>query len=313
MSLRVAASIAIAFTAVALGSTAYADKPKIAVLGLEVESKGGSVDQGSTRLAKELTEGFRYSARSGRSKYAQAANSNRELIDEKLMKGCDAEQPSCMAQIGVEVSADFLLYGRIDKVAAGYQVTIKILDVAKQTESAPWRELIPSSAVRDNPRNWAIKRYGSIIGDEPAPLAQPIKPVSTPESSKPLPDPPKLKESSSGNGWKSAAWASGAVTVVLGASFTVSALELQKVDGGKECTGAKAGSFACKNGETLQTVTYVTGPAAAAAALFTGFAIYKSSRSSKERATQAGRKRRSFEVTPVVSADGAGATVRFDW
>src|SRR5690606_39007245 len=105
------------------GSSALA-RPKVAVLGLEVT---GTIDQASTTVARELTEGLRSRARSGDGPYQLAPNSNRELIDEKLIKQCDDEAAACMAEIGQEVGADFLIYGRVAKEGAGYRVTLHVL------------------------------------------------------------------------------------------------------------------------------------------------------------------------------------------
>src|SRR5438094_6157820 len=132
-------------------SPAYADKPKIAVLGLEVQTNGATADPESTLIAKWLTTGMRNRA-SGRGPYQLAANSARELIDEKLMKGCENEKPDCMAQIGAELHADFLLYGRIDKMIKNdvsvFQVSLKLLDVANKKDLVPYKNFVPVNTAK---------------------------------------------------------------------------------------------------------------------------------------------------------------------
>src|SRR4051812_36981721 len=82
-----------------LGSAAFAgNKPKIAVLGIEVV--GGEVTTADAQIAKELTEALRGRAKVGTGPYEMAPGSDKELIDEKLLKNCDTEAPACMASIG---------------------------------------------------------------------------------------------------------------------------------------------------------------------------------------------------------------------
>src|SRR4029078_9486328 len=65
-------------------SSAFAGKQKIAVLGLEVKHTG-SIDQQSTVVAHDLTEGLRTQAKAGTGPFVEAANSEQELIDQKVM------------------------------------------------------------------------------------------------------------------------------------------------------------------------------------------------------------------------------------
>lgn len=114
----------------AFAGSAFA-KPKIAVLGIEVQ------DQSSTQVGKDLTDQLRAQARSGSGKYELASNSDKELVDEKLMNSCDTELPACMAPIGAAIGASRLLYGHVRKVAGNYIVDLQLLIVdQKQREKA---------------------------------------------------------------------------------------------------------------------------------------------------------------------------------
>src|SRR5215212_5659983 len=93
-----------------------AAKPKIAILGLEVVVSGAKADPKDTQHAALLTEALRQRSRSGAGTFELAPNSNRELIDEKLAGNCDTEALVCMAPIGINLGADYLLYGRIVRV-----------------------------------------------------------------------------------------------------------------------------------------------------------------------------------------------------
>src|SRR5258706_1591605 len=139
-----------------VGSPAFADRPgdrpKIAVLGLEVQTNGATADPESTRIAKWLTQGLRNRATANRGQYQLAPNSARELLDEKLMKECMTEKPECMAVIGNEVQADFLLFGRIDKMIkndiSAFQVTLKLLDVQNKQELTPLKQFVPVNTAK---------------------------------------------------------------------------------------------------------------------------------------------------------------------
>ena len=99
---------------------------KIAILGLEVF---GAIDIAATDVARELTTALRSAAANG--PYAIAPNSDKELIDEKLMNDCPDEGRACMTKIGRALNADHLLYGRITRrsPSGGYQVSLWLLNV----------------------------------------------------------------------------------------------------------------------------------------------------------------------------------------
>src|SRR5262245_37545134 len=84
---------------------AHADKPKIAVLGLEVTpGPGGAIDPGAVLIAKEVTRELRQRMQLPACPYAVAPNSNKELLDEKLLMSCDSEGLDCMVLIGVALA-----------------------------------------------------------------------------------------------------------------------------------------------------------------------------------------------------------------
>src|SRR5207249_3521260 len=73
------------------------------------------------------------------------------------------------------------------------------------------------------------------------------------------------------------------------------------------------------NGDKWQTRAYAYGFGLAITAVFTGYFAYKGFISKSERApagATTGRRSkppRNLVVTPVVTPDGAGATLRLDW
>src|SRR5438552_611857 len=63
----------------------------------------------------------------------------KDLMEMKMIFGCDGEAPSCMAQAGRSLGADKLLYGTLKKSGGAHgnnarvQVALKVLDVKTAT------------------------------------------------------------------------------------------------------------------------------------------------------------------------------------
>lgn len=118
------------FLIVLTSSAALANKPTVAILGLEVVDPSG-IDAQTTSVARDLTEGLRARAKAGSGPYQLAIGSDKELIDEKLIHNCD-ESIGCMSEIGKNLGANFLIYGRLEKKAEGFVVTMNLLNVDKK-------------------------------------------------------------------------------------------------------------------------------------------------------------------------------------
>ncbi len=167
--IRAFSSTCLALLLVCLGGSAHAGKPLIAVLGLEVVDPGGTPTPQDTQVAKVLTEGLRSRAKAGTGPFQIAGNSEKELIDEKLLKNCDSEAPTCMAQIGSDLGADLLMYGKIEKKGTAYTVTMKLLDVHRKLVEKSWQEPIPLSQTNEAElQRWAKTIYAKLTGQNTA-------------------------------------------------------------------------------------------------------------------------------------------------
>jgi hypothetical protein len=132
--MRKALSSACLVLLICVGGSAWAGKPKLAILGLEVApGPTGIVDPAMTQVAKDITKELRQRAQSGASAYVVAPNSSKELTDEKLLMSCDNEARECMAMIGAGLAADALLYGHVEKRGDDYRVSLKLLDIKAKT------------------------------------------------------------------------------------------------------------------------------------------------------------------------------------
>ena len=158
---RIASILALAMVFLVLGAGAAAAKPKVAVLGIEVT---GTIDQTSTSVAHDLTEGLRNKAKQTNGPYQFAPNSDKELIDEKVLKNCDSEGPLCMSDIGKELGADILIYGRLERDGGGYKATLHVLDVKNKSPLKSMTIPVPGGSGTDANRSIAKKAYSELIG-----------------------------------------------------------------------------------------------------------------------------------------------------
>ena len=147
---------------ICFGGSAWAGKPKIAILGLEAApGPGGVMEPETTQVARDITRELRLRAQASTSPYVIAPNSNKELIDEKLLMSCDNEAVSCMVVIGAGLAADVLLYGRVERKGDVYRVSLKLLDVKAKTVEASTDEL----AVGGSVTSVSKRLYNKLIGE----------------------------------------------------------------------------------------------------------------------------------------------------
>lgn len=155
--------LATVLTLVVGGSHAEA-KPTIAVLGLEVIDNG-NVDKETTGAAQRLANELRIQAKRPDGKFAFAPNSEKDLLELKLLSGCSDEGRSCMADIGADLGADRLLYGKLERRQKGYQVSLKLLNTKTKQMEKTTSELIPIEDLHNNKINkWARSLFARLIG-----------------------------------------------------------------------------------------------------------------------------------------------------
>jgi hypothetical protein len=165
---RVLSSACVVLLLLGLGGRAWAGKPPIAILGLEVYDNGGGIDPETTRAAKELTAALRDRAKAGTGPFTPVQG-EKELIDEKLLNNCDSEAPTCMAAIGTGLGAEVLMYGKIEKATQSgqpvYKVSIKLLSVTRKQLTASTVETLPvTDATGVKVQTYARTWYGKLAG-----------------------------------------------------------------------------------------------------------------------------------------------------
>ncbi|MEP6861370.1 MAG: hypothetical protein ABJE66_12150 [Deltaproteobacteria bacterium] len=130
---------------VCAASAVAAAKPTVAILGLEVIDKTGVPSNDDVTFAKTLTEDLRGRAKLG-GPYTLANGADKELIDLKLLKGCDDDKDlKCMSGIGGDLGVDFLMYGSVTKKGSNYEITISLLDVKQRHREKTAPTTVPTS------------------------------------------------------------------------------------------------------------------------------------------------------------------------
>jgi hypothetical protein len=146
------------------GRVARADKPRIAVLGLEVaHGPGGAIDPGAQLIAREITKELRNRVQSPACPYVMAPNSSKDLLDEKALMSCESEAPDCMVVIGAGLASDAVLYGRVEKRGQGFRISLKLFDVKRKQVQPAVDELPGGGGVPGVSR----RLYRKLIGTGP--------------------------------------------------------------------------------------------------------------------------------------------------
>jgi hypothetical protein len=144
---------------------AFADKPAVAILGLEVIDDGSGMDEQAAAVALGLTRALRHRAGIGKGAYQLAPNTDKDLIEMKLLSDCADEGRECMAAIGAGLGAARLLFGKVERRGDGFQVSIKLLNVETQNMERTVSDLVPfTEADGEGTKNWGRRFYNRLTG-----------------------------------------------------------------------------------------------------------------------------------------------------
>ena len=137
-------------------AAAEGDQTPTAVLGIE------PLDGVPDALASDATDALRQRVASSRDyKLLQG----KDLVEVKLVFACPDEAPACLSQAGKSLGASKLIYGNIKKAGGDYQITLKLLDVARavvesfETEAIPKRRA-DATALHQQAAVWLGKLSG---------------------------------------------------------------------------------------------------------------------------------------------------------
>ena len=136
-----------------------APKPEIAILGLEVITQGGKVDSKATGIANTLTDELRQAATRSNGPYKIAPNSDKDLLEMKLLSDCSTERRRCMVKMGKELGADRLLYGYLQRGEGGYSVVLNLLNIQTSEMERTTTDIIGADSLHAT----GLRRWGRIL------------------------------------------------------------------------------------------------------------------------------------------------------
>ncbi|HEU5056885.1 MAG TPA: PEGA domain-containing protein [Kofleriaceae bacterium] len=135
----------------------------MAILGLEVTGQSAT-DQKAIRAADELTKELRREAQRDSGPYELAPNSNKTLLDIKMLSECSDEGLKCMSEIGQQMGAERLIYGKLEKKKGGYEVSLKLLNTETRKSEGTTSVVIPLAEIPGGLARRARSLYGRLIG-----------------------------------------------------------------------------------------------------------------------------------------------------
>lgn len=138
-------------------------KPKVAILGLEVTGSSAT-DQKAIRAADDLTKELRKEAQRDSGPFELAPNSNKTLLDIKMLSECSDEGLKCMSEIGQQMGAERLIYGKLERRKSGYEVSLKLLNTESRKSEGTASTVIPFGEVSGGLSRRARSLYGNLVG-----------------------------------------------------------------------------------------------------------------------------------------------------
>lgn len=150
-----------------LAQTAAA-KPKVAILGIEVTG-GGATDEKTIEAAKLITKELRREANRPSGNFEVAPDSQKDLLEIKMLSDCSDEGRRCMAEIGQELGAQRLIYGKLERKKGHYEVSLKLLNTETReleeqvTESIPFDDMTSNDGLSGRARAIYAKLSGAPV------------------------------------------------------------------------------------------------------------------------------------------------------
>jgi hypothetical protein len=146
----------------ALATPAMAKKPSLVVVELVADSHTKPTDPALVAFTARLSARLRARAADA---YSLVASKD----DGTAARFCATKPPACWASIGDEAKADWMIYGRVEKVGDRFQVVVKLHQVSsKDHVKKAVFEAVPSSTSGDLVDLLAHQLYSKLHG-EPVP------------------------------------------------------------------------------------------------------------------------------------------------
>jgi len=135
-----------------LTSTAYADKPSLAVLGVAPK------DHGLIANANAITATIRSQAKAYTLK-----GSPKEVTKASDAADCSPLEPACSTKLGAALGADYAIAGELERRGNHQILTLALVDVAKKQRI---RSLRDTTAIKGDMKKWARTAYNRLVDGE---------------------------------------------------------------------------------------------------------------------------------------------------
>lgn len=155
-------SIVILLCLAALGTPALAKKPTLVVVDLVPAARTKGVDPALVQFAARLTAQLRTRAAAAYT-----------LVPSKDADGtaawfCLDKKPACWASIGAEAKADWMIYGKVEKVGDRFHVLVKLHEVSsKDHAKAAISEVVSATTIGDPTAALGKQLYAKLHGQAP--------------------------------------------------------------------------------------------------------------------------------------------------
>jgi len=139
-------------------------KPAVAVLRVDAVLTGAKTDAKAAVVSNKLTQAIRQATRE-RGPYRLAPNTNKDLLELKLLYNCSSEAPACMSKIGKSMKSARLLWGKLAHKGDHYLVTVNLLNVKRKAMLRSSTVRIPmAQANTAGLRRWGRTLYNRLTG-----------------------------------------------------------------------------------------------------------------------------------------------------
>lgn len=102
-------------------------RPTLSVIGIEAVAKTGAPAADTVAVAAEI-ESLVAARVASRDSPHRAVVAKQDLASLRTAAHCAHEAPFCMIDIATAVGAESILYGKVEKVGTGYQVTLTVIE-----------------------------------------------------------------------------------------------------------------------------------------------------------------------------------------
>lgn len=151
-------------------------KPTLSVIGIEPVAKHGAPASDTVALASEIELLLKGRVASRDSPH-RAIAAKQDLVSLRTAASCAHEAPYCMIDIATAVGAESILYGKVEKVGTGYQVTLIAIEALMRGLQQHVEVLEPDFASGVPLARWVEETHARLLASRvtSVPLPPPVR------------------------------------------------------------------------------------------------------------------------------------------